>query len=488
MIGMKEDSCVKGKVILWRDAMTKMTNTVLPIKEALLAKYTMICQWMLWLDCVLNKYHTKIFWCLALIYRIASDVLYVWGTSVYYDYSGLTYTPSAWKYLLSWVLFFVMFAYMPKEEGKIGSFLLHVQFVYTVCPLLTYFGLAGASTVYMLMVFACIMLETWIVRGAAKRVRPLHIKGIRNYVTVTLGILTVFTLVVPVLYNGFAGFKAFDFQYVYHIRENATYPAGFGYIFNWIAKTVVPFGLIYCVKQKKYRLAVLLGIVQVVMYMESGEKMILLLLFPLLTVYFFAKCKHLTKMMYAGLTILYLLVLLMARMDGSQGTSNSLGMLAISLVGQRAIYGPAMTKFHYYALFRDFPKIFFSDGQIGKMLGLTYPYAAGSGKIIYAYEGGEFLASNSITGYLAESYAQMGFPGMLLMSLLFGWILRGLSCYREKEIFPLLAALFTIYVVSLNDAPLFTMLFSGGMLVSYLLVFIYLSKHSEENKNGIQRC
>lgn len=368
-----------------------------------------------------------------------------------------------------------------------GSFLLHVQFVYTVCPLLTFFGISNGSAVYMLMVFVCIMLENWLVRSASRTTKPPHIKGIQNYTTVALGILVAFTLVIPVLYNGFAGLKAFNFQYIYEIRADATYPPGFGYIFNWIAKAVVPFGMLYFFHQKKYRWALLTGIIQVVFYMESGEKFILFVIFPLLAVYFLAKSRHLIKIMYSGLAILYLLILLMARMDIPQGASNSLGLLSLSIVGQRAIHGPAMNKFLYYSLFHDFPKILFSDGQIGSMLGLTYPYVAGSGQLVYAYSGGELGGSNSITGYLGESYAQLGFLGMLLMSLLFGWILRGLSSYKEKALFPVVASLFTMYVIILNDAPLFTILFSGGMLISYLLVFIYLSKDSEGESHGIQR-
>lgn len=478
---------MKEKNISWRNWIMKAAAAVQALKGSFSARYMLLNQRLLCLDQGLTRYQTRIFWILAILYRFAEDALYVWGTSVYYAYNGMVYTPSSWKYLLSWILFLVMFAYMPKEEENVGSFLLHVQFVYTVCPLLTFFGISNGSTVYMLMVFVCIMLETWLVRSAPKTMAPPHIKGIQNYTTVALGILVISSLAIPVLYNGFAGLKAFDFQYIYEMRASATYPVGFSYIFSWIAKAVVPFALLYFFHQKKYRWALLAGAVQILLYMESGEKFILLVIFPLLAVYFLAKSRHLIKMMYSGLAVMYLLILLMARMDIPQEAPSSLGLLSLSIVGQRAVHGPAMNKFLYYSLFHDYPKIFFSDGQIGNMLGLTYPYAAGSGQLIYAYGGGEFGVSNSITGYLGESYAQMGFVGMLLMSLLFGWILRGLSSYRERALFPVLTGLFTMYVIILNDAPLFTTLFSGGMLVSYLLVFIYLSKRPEGENHGIQR-
>lgn len=476
---------MKEKNISWQNGITKAADAVQALKGSFSARYTLLCQRLICLDQGLTRYQTRIFWILAILYRLAEDALYVWGTSVYYAYEGMVYAPSAWKYLVSWALFLMMFAYMPKEEGNVSSFLLHVQFVYTVCPLLTYYGIAGGSSSYMAMVFTCIMLETYLVRSAPKAAQPPHIKGIQNYTTVALGILVVFTLVIPVLYNGFAGLKSFDFQYIYEMRENATYPSGFGYIFSWMGRAIIPFALLYLLHQKKYLWALLAGVIQVLLYMESGEKFFLFVIFPILAVYFLAKSRHLVKLMYGGLSLLYLLVIPLSRMDFSQG--HTFGIMGLSILGERALHGPAMNKFLYYSLFHDFPKILFSDGQIGNMLGLTYPYTAGSGQLVYAYGGGEFGRSNSITGYLGESYAQMGFLGMLLMSLMFGWILRGLSSYREKKIFPVLAGLFTIYVIILNDAPLFTTFFSGGMLISYLLVFIYLSKRPEGEKHGIQR-
>ncbi len=476
---------MKGICGFWKSVQSKATAAILTFKTFFSSGAVQICQRLTYINTILTQHQSKIFWGLAVLYKIAEDALYVWGTSAYYSYEGMVYAPSAWKYLFSWILFLIMFAYTPKEEEHVGSFLLHLQLAYTVCPLLTYFAFANGSVAYIAMVFACIMLENWLVRGANRTVRPPYVKGVQNYTTVGLGVLLIFTLAIPVLQNGFAGLRVFDFQYIYEMRANATYPPGFTYIFSWFGKAILPFAMLYALYRKKYCWAVVAAFSEVLLYMESGYKFYLLIIVPILAVYILAKSRHLIKLMYGGLSLLYLMIIPLAHMDFSQG--HTLGMLSLSFVGERALHGSAVNKFLYYNFFRDFPKIFFSDGQIGKMLGLTYPYAGGSGQIIYAYGRGEFLASNSITGYLGESYAQMGFLGMILMSLLFGGILRGLSSYREKELFPILAGLFALYVIVLNDAPLFTTLVYGGMLISYLLVFIYLSRRSGGKEHGIQR-
>ena len=60
--------------------------------------------------------------------------------------------------------------------------------------------------------------------------------------------------------------------------------------------------------------------------------------------------------------------------------------------------------------------------MIGKMLGLTNLYNGSEGQIVYAFNGGDFKSVNLNTGYLGESYAQLGFFGMLLMSVLFAYV------------------------------------------------------------------
>ena len=120
------------------------------------------------------------------------------------------------------------------------------------------------------------------------------------------------------------------------------------------------------------------------------------------------------------------------------------------------------------------------------MFSLTYPYAGSSGQVSFASIGGEFLHANMNTGYLGEAYAQLGFLGILLMAVLLAFILRALSGYNREETFPIMTALFSVYIVTLNDGALFTTLFTGGMLIAFLLVFIYFGKQEEQNR-GIQR-
>ena len=388
-------------------------------------------------DAYIGPRHLGLLWLEAALYKFALDAMYVWAASPMYSYAGLEYEPSFVRYCAASLMYLALFWALPKGERDAAAFLLHLQFLFTAAPMLTFFALGGGSGRYMLMVFVCLLAQTWVVRRSGRNRAPVTITGVRNYVTVALGVLLVFTLAIPVLYNGFEGLKAFDFVYIYTMRATASYPPGFTYLLSWMTSAILPFALLMFLERKRYGLALLCLACQLLFYMETGQKFSLLVLAPVLAVYLLSKTGHLLKLMYAGFILLC--------------------------------------------------KAFFSEGLIGQMFSLSYPYAGSLGQVSFAYTGGTFLSANLNTGYLGDAYAQMGFVGMLLMSLLLGWILRGVGVYTKKGRFCVGTALFSLYMITLNDGALFTTLFTGGMLLSFLLLFIYFDNQTEECDHGIQR-
>lgn len=440
------------------------------------------------------KHEPALFWALTLFYRIALDLMYCFAAYPLGGYMIRPFHTSAFRYMVSFVLYLLLYASMPRREEDGIALAVHLQFVYSVAPLLTLYAFSDMCGKYMLMVSACILLENFLVFRPLRATEPVRICGIQNYVTVLLGILVVFSAAVHIMYNGFEGLKAFDFLYIYEMRANATYPSGFTYLVNWITKAIIPFGFLCFLHMRKYRWAVLLAAVQIFFYMLTGYKAILFILVPMVFVYFCVKTGHCLKLMYLGLGIVYLLVVLVCRLDqlapiDSTSLLGRIGTLAASIIAIRALFIPAGIKSYFYDFFSSNPKIYFSDGQIGRMLGLTYPYKRSSGEVVTAFQTGtgQFTGGNANTGYLGEAYAQMGFAGMLLMSLLLVLILRSLRVYGRRETAPLLTALLSIYIVFLNDGALFTTLFTGGLLVTYILIFIYFETITGGNRRGIQR-
>jgi len=444
-------------------------------KEKVLNKSSAILQWV-------NNHKTLCFWLLGVFYRIALDLMYILVASVSFSYGGLIYAPNLFNYFMSMVLYFLIFGLLPKRESDTVGFLLHLQFALTVAPMLTFFALGNQSAKYMIMVAICVILQTLLTRGEIKESRACYIGGVKNYATIFGGVLLVVTIFIPFFYNGFTGLKAFNFSYIYEMRANAEYPMGFGYLLLWMTRTILPFAALLFLNKKKYLYFLAVLLIEILFYMLTGEKFILFILVPVVLIYFLSKTKHLIKLMYLGLGLVFVLVVFAYRFLGT----TTIGRWTSSLVAVRTIFHPADNKFNFYEFFSRFPKIYFSDGLIGKMFGITYPYAGSVGQVVYAYTGGAFLSANMNTGYLGESYAQLGFLGMLLMSSLLALVLRALRHYDGKERFPILVALFSVYIIILNDSALFTTLFSGGVIIAMLLLMIYFDKNKERTLNGIQ--
>lgn len=456
------------------------------IKEQWVSKKEQVLSLWNRADSFLTKRNLAIVWVTAVLYRITLDLIYIFAASPQYAYAGLILEPVSWKYIISWCMYLLLFFLLPKQEKSTVMFLLHLQFAYIVAPMLSFYALANGSSKYMLMVFVCILTQILLLRKPVSAQKMVHITGIKNYTSVLLGVIIIISLIVPILYNGFAGMKAFDFSYIYEMRANATYPPGFVYLFGWAQKIIVPFAILYSFHNKKYGWGLLCIAIQILFYMESGWKGSLFALVPILGIYFLAKSGHLIKLMYAALSAVLFAVLICFLYDRISRES-SLGITLNSLIPIRALYIPAFTKFEYYECFQIFPHTYFSDGMIGKILGLTYLFAGSVGHIVYAFSGGSFMDSNSNTGYLGDAYAQMGFAGMLLMSLLLAAILRGIQNYDRKEHTAVLTALFSLSIITLNDGALFTTLLTGGTLIAFLLVSIYLSSSSKGDSHGIQR-
>ena len=297
-------------------------------------------------DALASTHHTGIIWTLGILYKFALDALYIWAATLQYAYGGLVYQPSSVKYIVATGMYFILFAALPKAERSITSFLLHIQLVFTVAPLLSFYALSDGSSRYILMVFSCILLQTWIVRRPGAGGRPIHITGIQNYTTVALGVLTIFALVIPVIYNGFEGLKAFSFTYIYTIRENATYPPGFGYLLNWVPKVVLPFACLMFLHGKRYRLFALCVAFQILFYMETGAKITLFILVPVILVYYLAQTNHPLKLIYLGFVLLCVGVVVVYQLDRPSG--GMLGIFSNSLIAIRAIFHPADNKFNFY--------------------------------------------------------------------------------------------------------------------------------------------
>ena len=429
----------------------------------------------------LNRWNNRAALISVIILKLVMDFFFIKVVANiygYYDYYRVD--PNAGKYIVSWIICILLWGMMPKEES-IKAFFLHVQFILLIMPMLTLYAFTpDRSTIYMLVVTVAIIIESFLLTRKKRKYKPFKIKEISEFVSVFFCFFIPLMLALIWSYGGFSGLEAFDLDKLYEIRAAAEYPAALSYIISWLTITIIPFYIVYCLDNRKYGIAVVLLMIDIFLYMILAHKMIYLSLIVIVGVYILAKSGHLVKLMYIGMIGLLILLTGMFFIEKNTSTATLMG---VSFVGNRFLFGSATNKFFFYDFFSQYPKIHFSDGMIGKMLGMTNLYGYPSGQIIYGFvtEGGLGL-SNSNTGYLGDGYAQAGIVGIIACAVVLAYIIDYISTYDEKISFAVLAPMVALYVIVLADVALTTVLLTSGLFIFIVLLAIYARENSERGK------
>lgn len=405
---------------------------------------------------------------LVILFKICLDSFYIFIISPRYAYEGMVFDFNLIKYVFSWILFIFLTINILKVKDKFLSICFNLEYSITILPLITYYALGNKNTVYIIYVFLCFYIQLYILnKKENKKKYTIHITDIKLYCSIFITVFIILTTGNILYQNGFHGLKAFDLIYLYKIRENINYSILFSYCVMWTRIVFIPFFILYNFSIKRYFRSLFFIILQIILYMGTGEKFNYLIILVILNFYVVLnlKIKNKNLILYSGLIFLIFFLFVYKN------------YMLISLLGERFLFGPAVNKFLYYEFFSYYPKHYFADGIIGKSLGITYQYIATSGQLVFAFfSKGRLFDSNSVTGYLGDGYAQAGFLGMLLFSflkiLLFKFISLTTNGVENKVRISLLA----IPIILFNDAGFFTVFFSGGLFLIVLLLYIYPKK------------
>lgn len=247
-----------------------------------------------------------------------------------------------------------------------------------------------------------------------------------------------------------------------------------GYLVNWQAKIINPFliTISYVINNKVMLLLSIL--MQVFIYLITAHKSYILI--PIAIIIIIIKILEKRNFFSNGI------VLAPIGLFFSYLTYIIIGNLTIpSLFIRRLLFVPARIKFNYYDFFSKNKMLYFSEGLIGKILGISSPYEINAANLIgYLYDGNIGTWAN--TGYLADAYANMGVFGMLIISLLLVVIFLIINSFSTKINKEVVVGLSVFSILSLNDGALLTTIFTGGLLLLLVILFIYSSGSKKENE------
>lgn len=407
------------------------------------------------------------------------DIMFIYVLSTLYPYEVYQVNIVPYKIVISWIFCVVLYMMVPIKSDSVKSVFYHTQFVITILPISTVYAYSFVSNdTYMIIIFFTIIIEAIILRikiydtVQINNQLPRFGKKVVFY-SLLIGIIGVVILLIR--YIGIHGLELFSPENVYDVRDDniGRLPSWLDYLAKYAYYLIIPILLIKQIEKKKWILAIILVGLDIAIYLCMAHKTIYLMLIVVFATYIGIKTGKLIELEYLGINALMIIAGVMLKgLQFLEPISTKISLLITSFVGDRFIFGPAVNKFAYYAVFKDEPFLLFSDGRIGRLFGLTYPYgslAPGNLAYQYCFESG---MSNSITGYLGDAYMQLGVIGMFLTAVILALLIRFFEKSSERRV-PLYIVIVVVncYTVCMNDCPLHTMILSTGLGLFILYCF-----------------
>lgn len=406
---------------------------------------------------------------LCFIYKIVLDIIYVLAVHPIYGYSGFTLNFNILKYILSFIYFVLILYLIPKNNNRVSYMVLHLHFLVMIIPMFTFYSFANQSDLFMVMIVFCFIMEVILI----KQLKPINMAKIKNAKNILLALFIINTIITYVLsyrYNG-VNFSALNFRNIYKIREQLNVPTLLGYLVNWQHSIINPYIILKAMYNKKYKLMSVFLFLQFILYLILPFKIIILSIPVILFIVLFLKKFNYNNISLIGLTILTLI----SKLFYNAGLS----IMPFALI-TRLIYIPAQIKFQHFEVFsKIYDKLYYSEGIIGKLLGVEYKFSVPSGFVVDSIFGKG--TSNSNTGYLAYAYDNAGFIGMIAMSLLFVFIMLLIDSLTKSKDKVYIFALIFLQMLTLNDGDLLTTLLTGGLFLTIIILLIS-EKDFDENK------
>lgn len=410
-----------------------------------------------------------------LAYKVLLEIAYVQGVSYWYDYLGFVYEPNVIKAVVSYALSIVLLINLPKKLS-IDGVLINTYFSICVMPILSFYWLANKATIHVVYVILFFLIFRYVSSLDRSKLRITVFRTSNKY-KVALEILFVLYIVLC-LYLGIGrggiDTRAFSFSLIYELRSEGGDDGIWGYIASWCVKSFFPMFCIYFIYTKRYLKMLICLFLQIFMYLCYGFKAYLLSAIMTVVVYIIGKyCYERKKESNIWILSIFVIGLLPSLFTKAGGLFGALCFSLNNTFAMRMIFEPARIAFGYFEFFSAQNKLYFSEGLIGKLFGLNYPYGNEPiGFVLTRYMNGSSAVSNSNTGIVADSYAQLGVLGIILIPILAGLVI--LLIKKISRVLPNYFVIATLFypVFMLNDNPLLTNILTNGWVIDIIMLVL----------------
>lgn len=408
----------------------------------------------------------------VILYLLILDLIYILFIQNNVIYWGLDLDINNLKIIESFILAIIMFFLLPKKYNKISTYIMQIQYITIYIPLLSLYGLENNHRMYVYLVTSAFALMFISLRkDINSNIKPIKIK--KKYLSILLYMALVITIIGLFKEGLYPHIKSFNFENIYTIRRDIHLDAITGYLMGITVRVITPFLLCVSIKNKNFKNIILIIFIQLFIYSMYPQKSILFSSVLVLgSMYVLRRKNFFLNLIYMFIGICILSIVAKVYLDNE---------MIISLFVRRVLFVPVNIQFDYYDFFINNNYLYMSNNMIGNILGIDYKYSLPIVNLIaYTYYGQANMAAN--TCYIAESYAQLGYLGMILYTCLFIWINRILDWMNLKISNQIIIPTLIFSIYALNDASLLTTLITHGLIPGIIILYLYMGSYSRENK------
>lgn len=405
------------------------------------------------------------------LYKLSLELSYVFVMSPRFSVSLLTTNLNWWKFVVSCILMAATLGMFPRDTEKPSTYLYGILYALIFVPMVSYYWLNDQASVYILVETFCFLLIAALLRSAGKLHFDIRLKKMPDpeigawCVKLLFAVYMVATFVL-IAKNGGLDFRTLSWSAIYQVRGENSVSGIWGYLLNWCAKSFMPFFFGYFLMSRKYTAVILVCILQCLTFLAFGFKAFLMAVVMLVGVSFLMWFDR--KQFNANLVgVLCLGNVVASVIDKLKITD--VGML---LLPYRTLMLPAQGQYEYYTFFNHHDYLNFSEGMIGRLFGIPYPYDDQIGRIVNMYIYGPDKQSNGNTGVFSYGFADAGFWGMILSAVIIIalLIIVDRSSRKLPVTFPVCAMAYQMFIM--NDNSIFISLNTGGILWTLMLIMV----------------
>ena len=403
-----------------------------------------------------------------IIYLIAYCLL---GVSYYiyihpiYGYTGFDWLPKPVKMLEGAALVLMVAYVLPVRFKKPSDLLLHIHLLFPILPMLVLYGVTDLSRIYVYYTLIGFGLIIILVNNL--KLKVIRITFISPLLFQRILIFISGCYILSIISFGGLSYLNFNFSRVYELRSAAAsvLPEIYAYLSPMISKVVLPFSLLLAILNKDRFFVILSILGSVFMFALTNHKGPLFYPIAVLALYYLLKNKNVIPMLIIGYISLIIISIIGFEVGG-------LGDWVGSLFLRRTYFVPAHINFLYYDYFSVNAHVVWAESKLTFGL-INYPYDLDVPHLIgREYYSNEKTGAN--TGWIGSGYMQLGFVGMLIYSVIIGFLFSLIDSYSKKIDKRVIVAISLIpMLVVMHSSDLPTAFLTHGVILCVIFFSIF---------------